>query len=221
MNSNRHVRLISIGASTLLFPGVANADAGIPMLFLTLPAMIIALAPIIAVESIVVGRLLGTSAISKAKSVAIANVASTVIGLPLTWVALVAVQLISGGGSAYGLVTPTQKLLAVTWQAPWLIPYEGDLYWMVPAASLFLLAPFFFGSMYLAKHGVAHACEEAGDDLAGYALVTWTRGGDMHSAYDARHGPIRDALVPTLVGDAMNRHVAVMISTWRLDKPKT
>ena len=119
------------------------------MLFLTLPAMIIALVPVIAVESIVVGRLLGTTAISKAKSVAIANVASTLIGLPLTWVALVAVQLVSGGGSAYGLVTPTQKLLAVTWQAPWLIPYEGDLYWMVPAASLFLLVPFFFASYFV------------------------------------------------------------------------
>lgn len=64
--------------------------------------------------------------------------------------------------------------------------------------------------------------EEAGDDLAGYALVTWTRSGDMHSAYDARHGPIRDALVPTLVADAMNRHLAVVVATWRqdVDEPK-
>jgi len=62
------------------------------------------------------------------------------------------------------------------------------------------------------------ALEEAGDGLAGYALVTWTRDGDMHSAYDARHGPIRDALVPTLAGDALNRHVAVNVSTWRQDK---
>lgn len=149
MNSNRHVSLVSIGASMLLFSGVANADAGVPMLFLTFPAMIIALVPIIAVESIIVGHLLGTSAISKAKSVAIANVASTVIGLPITWVALVVLQLVSGGGSAYGLVTPVQKLLAVTWQAPWLIPYNGDLYWMVPAASLFLLVPFFFASYFV------------------------------------------------------------------------
>ena len=149
MNANRHIRLVSIGASMLLFSGVASANAGVPMLFLTLPAMIIAPVPIIAVESIVVGRLLGTSAISKAKSVAIANVASTVIGLPLTWVALVAIQLISGTGSAYGLVTPAQKLFAVTWQAAWLIPYEGDLYWMVPSASLFLLIPFFFASYFV------------------------------------------------------------------------
>lgn len=61
-----------------------------------------------------------------------------------------------------------------------------------------------------------HSCrmglEEAGDDLAGYALVTWTSDGEMHSAYDTHGGPIRAALVPTLVADALNRHVAVMLA---------
>jgi hypothetical protein len=119
------------------------------MLFLTLPAMLIALVPIIVVEAIVIGRLLGSSAVSRAKSVAISNVASTVVGLPLTWAVLVALQLVSGGGSSYGITTPTQKFLAVTWQAPWLIPYESDLYWMLPAASLVLLIPFFFTSYFV------------------------------------------------------------------------
>lgn len=71
------------------------------------------------------------------------------------------------------------------------------------------------------RHNLFNSCrnalEEAGDDLAGYALVTWTRSGDMHSSYDARNGPIWDALVPTLASDALNRHVAVNISTWRQD----
>jgi hypothetical protein len=31
-------------------------------------------------------------------------------------------------------------------------------------------------------------------------------------AYDAAHGPIRAPLVPTLVADALNRHVAVMLA---------
>jgi hypothetical protein len=53
----------------------------------------------------------------------------------------------TGGGQAYGLQTLRQKFLAVTWQAPWLIPYESDLNWMIPAASLALLVPFFAGSL--------------------------------------------------------------------------
>lgn len=160
INHDRCLGIAAIGASMFLISGTANADAGVPMLFLTLPAMAIALIPIIVIESIVVGRILGTSAASKAKSVAIANVASTVIGLPLTWIALVIIQLVSGGGSAYGLTTPTQKFLAVTWQAPWLIPYEGDLYWMIPAASLFLLVPFFFASYFIESPIVVHMNEK-------------------------------------------------------------
>jgi hypothetical protein len=57
------------------------------------------------------------------------------------------------------------------------------------------------------------AVQDAGHELAGYALVTWTRDGDIHSAYDTRFGPIRSALVPTLIADALNRHVAVTLAT--------
>lgn len=156
MNPNNLTRLVSAGISLLTFAGVANANAGVPMLFLTVPAMIVALVPIIIVEAFIVGRLLGASAISRAKSVAISNVVSTIVGLPLTWAALVGLQLISGGGSSYGLETPMQKLLAVTWQAPWLIPYESGLHWMLPAASLTLLIPYFFTSYFVEAPIVTH-----------------------------------------------------------------
>lgn len=146
MNSARNSRLVVFAVSVLCFSDVARANSGVPMLFVTLPAMLIALIPIILVEASVLARRLDTSAASLLKSAAIANVTSTVVGLPLAWVALVALQLVSGGGSSRGLDTPAMKLLAVTWQSPWLIPYERDLYWMLPAASLVLLVPFFFTS---------------------------------------------------------------------------
>jgi hypothetical protein len=57
------------------------------------------------------------------------------------------------------------------------------------------------------------AVDQMGDDLAGFALVVWDRHGDMRTSYDTRIGPIRDALVPTLAADALNRHVAVMLAT--------
>jgi hypothetical protein len=50
------------------------------------------------------------------------------------------------------------------------------------------------------------------DHIAGYALVVWDGRGDMRSAYNAAQGPIGPALVPTLVADALNRHVAVMLA---------
>lgn len=133
----------------LALSDAANANAGVPMLFVTLPAMILALAPIIVIEAIVIGRTLRSPAISHARSVTISNAISTIVGIPITWLALVASQIFSGGSSAHGLSTPMQKFLAVTWQAPWLIPYESELHWMLPAASLSLLIPFFFASVFI------------------------------------------------------------------------
>jgi len=116
------------------------------MIFITLPMLIIGLIPIILAETFILMRVISVSFKCGIKISAIMNAVSTVIGIPITWGSLVLIQMITGGGSAYGLQTPLQKFLAVTWQAPWLIPYESDLYWMVPAASLVLLIPFFFAS---------------------------------------------------------------------------
>lgn len=149
MHPKHPSRRLALGVSLLLFADVASADMGVPMIFLTLPAMLVALLPIVLVESLVLGRMLGSGFVARVKSVAAANVASTLLGLPITWVVLVALQMTTGGGSAYGINTPARKLLAVTWQAPWLVPYETDLYWMLPAASLVLLIPFFFASYFV------------------------------------------------------------------------
>ncbi|MBI3353090.1 MAG: hypothetical protein HY036_10995 [Nitrospirae bacterium] len=130
--------------TTIVTP--AYADAGVPMIFITFPSMLIALIPIIIIESIVMSRYLSLATGRSLKAASIGNIVSTVIGIPLTWLLLVILQLLTGGGSAYGLNGPFKKFLAITWQAPWLIPYESELYWMIPAATLILLVPFFFAS---------------------------------------------------------------------------
>lgn len=149
MTKVRCARSMSVGFVAILISGAANADAGVPMLFVTFPAMLIALIPIIVVETFVLGRLVRARVLSAIKPVAIANVVSTVVGIPIAWFVLVFLELLTGGGSAYGLATPTQRFLAVTWQAPWLDPYGQDLSWMIPTASLVLLVPFFFVSYWI------------------------------------------------------------------------
>jgi hypothetical protein len=56
------------------------------------------------------------------------------------------------------------------------------------------------------------ALDELNGELAGFALVAWGKNGGMKSAYNASSGPVGPALVPTLVSDALNRHVAVMLA---------
>ncbi len=146
MRRLHNMRLLMLGISASMLATNASADAGVPMLFVTFPSMLLALIPIVLLEVVVLGRVMKQGAASFAKSAAIANLVSTIVGIPLTWMALVLLEWMTGGSAAFGLSTTFQKFLAVTWQAPWLIPYEKQLYWMVPTASLFLLLPFFFAS---------------------------------------------------------------------------
>jgi hypothetical protein len=60
------------------------------------------------------------------------------------------------------------------------------------------------------------AADQMGDDIAGFAIVVWDQNGDMRTSYSTARGPIGPALVPTLVSDALNRHVAVNLAEERL-----
>ncbi|HBH27131.1 MAG TPA: hypothetical protein DDX54_07005 [Rhodospirillaceae bacterium] len=142
-------RLLLIALTLVLLPSLALANAGVPMIFISMPLMLAALVPIIAIEAFVLARSLNLSGKSAALASLTANAASTLVGVPLTWVVLVLVQVLTGGGFAYGMVRLLTKILAVTWQAPWLIPYADDLYWMIPTAQLVLLIPFFFASWFV------------------------------------------------------------------------
>jgi hypothetical protein len=127
------------------------ADAGVPMIFFQLPAMLCGLLPVILAEFFVARKMLIVPPTSAFKGVAVANLISTIIGFPLLWILLVVVELCVGGGGAHGLQTIWGRVYAVTVQAPWLIPYESDLKWMIPLAALYLLVPAFFVSVYLER----------------------------------------------------------------------
>lgn len=156
-------------------------DIGLPMIFLAIPVMLVALLPIIGLEALVLRYSTSITFKEATRAAALTNLASTLPGIPITWFLLVALQLLTGGGAAYGLKTPLTRLLAVTWQAPWLIPYDSDLYWMIPAAGLFLLIPFFFASWlveYLVARRLLHQVDPTDTwrgvrnaNLASYGLL--------------------------------------------------
>ncbi len=122
------------------------ANAGVPMIALYWPPTWLALAPVIAVEAWYACRVLGLPRRGAVGSVALANVVSTFVGIPLAWL----LWAVLGGryfGTAAGLNNPAEGLYAVTVQAAWLIPYEAALWWMVPAAAVVLTAVFFLVSV--------------------------------------------------------------------------
>lgn len=123
----------------------AFANGGVPMLFETFPQMLMALLPIVALESFLVARRLGMRFRQTLVPVGAGNALSTFVGIPITWVALVMAES-AVGAQGYSVETPLQKVAVVIAQAPWLSYYRFDLYWMIPAAALVLLVPFFFVS---------------------------------------------------------------------------
>jgi hypothetical protein len=127
------------------------ADAGVPMLFLHLPVILLALVPIILTEAYVAKRGLGLPFKRSLGPITVANFISMLLGFPLLWIVAVVIQMLTGGGRPYGLAHWWQKVYAVTVQAPWLIPYERDLYWMTPVAALVMLIPAFFLSVWIER----------------------------------------------------------------------
>ncbi|MGD9588374.1 MAG: hypothetical protein AB7Q37_05180 [Pyrinomonadaceae bacterium] len=125
---------------TLLF------NMGLPMIVPAMVFMIIGLIPIILIEAIYLSKRLTIAFKPTIGSVIIANVVLTIVGIPATWLILFIVQLITGGTSSYGVNGFLGKLLSVTLQAPWLLPFGENEAWIFYVAALFLLIPFFFST---------------------------------------------------------------------------
>ena len=147
MNKSREKVLLAL-CVLLCIPGEASANAGVPMIFLVMPVLGLSIIPIVIIEAIYLGKTLELASESAIKTATISNLVSTLVGVPLTWFLLVLIQMLAGGGGAFGLDTTLGKVLSVTLQAAWLIPYESDLHWMIPVAGLVLLIPFFFVSWW-------------------------------------------------------------------------
>ncbi len=132
----------------LCVPSVASANAGVPMIFLAMPAFGLSIIPIIVIEAMYLSKKLELTIYTAFKTTTLSNLISTIVGIPLTWLLLVLIQMLAGGDGGFGLDTTLGKVLSVTLQAAWLIPYESDLHWMIPVAGLVLLVPFFFTSWW-------------------------------------------------------------------------
>jgi hypothetical protein len=168
-------RTVQTGSFVLLlvfFATSAQANMGIPMMFITFPYMVLGLIPVVGLEAWVIARKVSWPGKKAVKVALIANVVSTVIGIPLFWLGLVFLQMMTGGGRSYGIDSLLQKFIAVTWQSPWLIPYDAELYWMVPAAALFLCIPFFFASWGF-EYFIARKLERTADPLALKKACGW------------------------------------------------
>jgi hypothetical protein len=150
----RLLRTFSYGLGMIVGTEIcAHADVGVPMIFVTLPGMVLGLIPIVLIESWMLARRIGRKPGAVIKAITLANLYSTFLGIPLTWLGLLVVQTTLGVVAMLLFMAKVPmhwadsfagNLLATTIQAPWMGPERPN--WTYPTATLILLIPFFFAS---------------------------------------------------------------------------
>lgn len=125
-------------------------DMGLPMIMRSIVLMAVALIPIILLETYFVGKNLQVDAKKVITPVAVANLVSTFVGIPVTWILLVVLEF----ASVNALVAiferdPWTDLFSVTLGAPWVAPRGHNEEWVVIGAMLFLLVPYGLASWFI------------------------------------------------------------------------
>ena len=127
------------------------ADAGVPMLVVTLPAMSLLLIPIVLLEGFLCKKWLGVTTWEALKSNIFSNFASTVIGIPMAWAFMLGLEFATMGIVEWKFPnqnwnSPIVKMVFFLLSSAWIRPPAINQLWLVPAAVLVLLVPFFFAS---------------------------------------------------------------------------
>jgi hypothetical protein len=165
------------------------ADAGVPMILLTFPAMLMLLIPVIVIEGLLCKKWLGLTMAEAMKSNAASNLASTIIGIPVAWAIMLGVEFVT-----FGIIersNPIQNwrspLAQVIWfflGSAWIGPPSEKNVWVIPAATLVLLVPFF-----LASYGIEY--------LVVKHMVGMPEGGPPNLAYRRVRIAVRNANLVT------------------------
>jgi len=155
-------------------------DMGLPMIFPAMYLMILALGPIIFIEAFAI-RSLKRSLERTVLSVTVANFASTIVGIPGTWGVLYLFQMATSWAGSTQTGSALDIFLAVTLQSPWVTPRGPEYDWIVYAAGLFLLVPFFFASWILEYWVIAKFVKPAAPDTPPAKIKRAVRNANLYS----------------------------------------
>jgi len=165
------------------------ADAGIPMIALTLPLMLMLLIPVIVVEGLLCKKWLGLTMAEAMKSNAASNLASTIIGAPVAWAIMLGVEFAASciadrSNAIQNWHSPLAEVIWFFLGSAWIGPPSEKNLWVIPAATLVLLVPFF-----LASYGIEY--------LVVSYMVGMPEGGPPNLAYCRIRIAVRNANLVT------------------------
>jgi hypothetical protein len=149
------------------------ADVGIPMIFIQWPLMLCALVPVIAIEAEVTRRQLMLPYRKAFAGAAKANILSTLVGVPLAWAIMLAVEF----ATIFPVALAAEKfhwrmespvfyvfyVLGIAWTGP---AGKSESTWPIALAAALLLIPTFFVSIRLERR----SCRRSWPDLDAAAV---------------------------------------------------
>src|ERR1051325_4209419 len=97
--------------------------------------MALALIPVILIEGTAAQRIFGLAPRDAFVGTAIANVISTIVGVPIACYALIFVADATQRGTIVGYDSLLQRIIGTIISMAWLGPDEKNEYWMVPLAA--------------------------------------------------------------------------------------
>jgi len=137
----------------LCLPTFAYADAGIPMIVLTYPAMILLLIPVSIIEAVVYSQKLGITFKNTMWPSFVSNLVSTIVGIPIAWLLLLLIELVTTFGRPFDLSTFFGQIMTVALQSAWFMPPNTNagsaMSWMLPLTFVVGLIPAFFISIWI------------------------------------------------------------------------
>jgi hypothetical protein len=133
------------------------ANVGIPMIFVQWPLMLVALIPVILIETLLIRLWLPLSTDEAFTGIAQANALSTAIGVPLAWGIMLVVEFIMGLLLASSVDyldwksdSPLFQLVFFIFSAAWPLPTtETAARRLLPIAAALLLIPCFYASVWV------------------------------------------------------------------------
>jgi hypothetical protein len=138
-----------VGLLVLFFPAEARANAGVPMLVLVWPASWIAFVPIVLIEAFVARHVLALSVKECLRLSVVANLWSTLLGIPLAWLAMFVVEM--GVGALIVGAKIDVGAVGTALLAPFMVAWIGPepVRWQMAAAAAALCIPFAAASIWV------------------------------------------------------------------------
>ena len=141
--------LLVLGGLFLAQPAFANV--GLPMLAVTWPGAWALLLPVVLVEALVARRVLAASWRQSLKVAAWANVASTLVAVPLSWLLPLLPILLFEGVARSSMPSQLRTWLLILASPFWLPPMADSQEWLIPLAAAFLCLPAYAASVWVER----------------------------------------------------------------------